>query len=94
MYDDLQTLENPALREYLKLDKSVQGMVVHRPSRRDAAYPLKEWDVITHIGDTPIDNQGMIKLGQGSAGELRLPGPAGRGERPAAADRRSRRQDP
>src|SRR5271169_3637333 len=62
MYDDLQTLENPALREYLKLDKTVEGMVVHRPYKTDASYPLKEWDVITHIGDTPIDNQGMIKL--------------------------------
>jgi S1-C subfamily serine protease len=61
-YDDLQTLENPALREYLKLDKSVEGMVVHRPDNTDAGYPLKEWDVITHIGDTPIDNQGMVKL--------------------------------
>ncbi len=62
MYDELQTLENPALREYLKLDKSVEGMIVHRPDRSDAAYPLKEWDVISRIGDTPIDNQGMIKL--------------------------------
>ncbi len=62
MYDDLQTLENPALREYLKIDKSVEGMVVHRPYQSDAAYPLKEWDVITHIGSIPIDNQGMVKL--------------------------------
>jgi S1-C subfamily serine protease len=62
MYDELQTLENPALREYLKLDKSVEGMVVHRPDKTDAAYPLKEWDVLTRVGDTPIDNQGMIKL--------------------------------
>ena len=62
IYDDLQTLENPALREYLKLDKSVEGMVVHRPDKSDAAYPLKEWDVITRIGDTPIDNQGMVKI--------------------------------
>jgi S1-C subfamily serine protease len=62
MYDDLQTLENPALREFLKLDKSIEGMVVHQPYKSDAAYPLKEWDVITHIGDVPIDNQGMIKL--------------------------------
>ena len=62
MYDELQTLENPVLREYLKLDKSVEGMVVHRPYKTDAAYPLKEWDVLTRIGDTPIDNQGMIKL--------------------------------
>jgi S1-C subfamily serine protease len=62
MYDDLQTLENPALREYLKLDKTVEGMVVHRPDKSDPSYPLKEWDVITHVGNTPIDNQGMIKL--------------------------------
>ncbi len=62
MHDDLQTLENPALREYLKLDKSVEGMVVHRPDKSDASYPLKEWDVLTRIGDTPIDNQGMVKI--------------------------------
>jgi hypothetical protein len=62
MYDDLQTLENPALREFLKLDKSVEGMVVHRPASADATYPLKEWDVISRIGDTPIDNQGMVKI--------------------------------
>jgi S1-C subfamily serine protease len=62
MYDDLQTLENPALRLFLKLDKSVEGMVVHRPDKTDASYPLKEWDVITRIGDTPIDNQGMVKI--------------------------------
>ncbi len=64
MYDDLQTLENPMLREFLKLDKSVQGMLVHHPDKTDASYPLKEWDVVTRIGDTPIDNQGMIKLDQ------------------------------
>jgi S1-C subfamily serine protease len=62
MYDDLQTLENPALRNYLKLDKSVEGMVVHRPAHSDAAYPLKEWDVVSRIGNAPIDNQGMVKI--------------------------------
>src|SRR6195256_4274797 len=62
MYDDLQTLENPALRDYLKLDKSVEGMVVHRPSSTDESYPLKEWDIVTRIGDARIDNQGMVKL--------------------------------
>jgi hypothetical protein len=51
------------LRQYLKLDKSVEGAVVHRPFRSDASYPLKEWDVITRIGDYPVDNQGMVKLG-------------------------------
>lgn len=62
MYDELQTLENPALRSYLKLDRSVTGMVVHRPFRSDATYPLKEWDVITRIGETPIDDQGMVSI--------------------------------
>jgi S1-C subfamily serine protease len=63
IYDDFQTLENPALRSFLKLDKSVEGMVVHRPYSSDANYPLKEWDVVTRIGDAPIDDEGMIKLG-------------------------------
>jgi len=63
MYDELQTLENPALRAFLKLDGSVQGVIVHQPLATAPSYPLKEWDVITRIADTPIDDQGMIKLG-------------------------------
>ena len=62
MYDDLQTLENPALRGFLKLDSSVRGMVVHRPDDGSPAYPLKQWDVITHIGDEPIDDEGMVSI--------------------------------
>jgi S1-C subfamily serine protease len=61
MHDELQTLENPALRAFLKLDKGVSGMVVHEPF--GARSPLKPWDVITHIGDTPVDDQGMVQLG-------------------------------
>lgn len=64
-YDEFQTLENPALRTFLKLDKAVQGMVVHKPSSSDANYPLKAWDVITKIGDTPVDDQGMITISDG-----------------------------
>jgi S1-C subfamily serine protease len=63
LYEDYQTLENTALRAYLKVDKAVQGIVVHEPFKDDAAYPLKKWDIITHIGDAPIDNEGMIRLG-------------------------------
>jgi S1-C subfamily serine protease len=63
MFDELQTLENPALRAFLKIDKSVEGIVVHRPDLSNPANPLKEWDVITKIAGTPIDDQGMIKLG-------------------------------
>lgn len=61
--DEFQTLENPTLRAFLKLDKSVKGLVVHRAADTDPAYPLKKWDVVTHINDTPIDEQGMVKLG-------------------------------
>src|SRR6185312_10367732 len=63
LFDEFQTLENPALRNFLKLDKSVQGLVVHKPADEDSAYTLEEWDVISKIGDTPIDDQGMIKVG-------------------------------
>lgn len=63
MFEDFQTLENPALRAYLKLDKSVEGIIVHRPFKSDAAYPLKEWDVVTHIAGTAVDDEGMIKFG-------------------------------
>lgn len=66
MFDTIQTLENPALRAALKLDKNVEGAVVLTPFSKDANYPLKEFDVITHIGDFPIDNQGMVKLNANS----------------------------
>ncbi len=62
-YDELQTLENPALRAFLKLDDSVRGAVVYRPFEGAGPSPLKQWDVITRIADTPIDDQGMIQVG-------------------------------
>ncbi len=65
MYDDLQTLENPALRPFLNIDKTVHGIIVNQPFSKDADYPLKKWDIITKIGDTPVDDQGMINLGDG-----------------------------
>jgi S1-C subfamily serine protease len=63
MFDELQTLENDALRAFLGLDKTVEGIVVHQVDSADPAYPLKEWDVITRIGETKVDDQGMIPLG-------------------------------
>ena len=62
MFDTLQTFENPALRPYLKLDKSVEGMIVTDDDGLDSGYPLRPWDVITKIGDTPIDNEGQVKV--------------------------------
>ena len=63
MYEELQTLENPALRPFLKIDKSVEGIIVHHPASSEESYPLKEWDVITKIADVPVDDQGMVKVG-------------------------------
>jgi S1-C subfamily serine protease len=63
-----QALENEALRARLGLVKSVRGIMVREPRRRDASYPLKEFDVVTAIGDKAIDNEGMVQV----ADNLRL----------------------
>jgi len=62
MFDDMQTMENPALRPFLKIDDSVKGMIINQPASDASDYPLKKWDVITRIGDTSVDDQGMVKL--------------------------------
>lgn len=62
-WDSLQTLHNPALRDYLNPGSSAEGVVVNHPDTPDSAYPLRAWDIISHIGDTPVDHEGMIKLG-------------------------------
>jgi S1-C subfamily serine protease len=62
MFDPLQTFENPALRPFLKAEKSVTGMIVTQVDTADETYPLKSWDIITRIGDTPVDNEGMVKI--------------------------------
>lgn len=62
-YEEWQTLESSAIRSFLKLGEDVRGIIIRRPFSDDASYPLKQWDVITNIGDTPIDDQGMVKIG-------------------------------
>ncbi len=62
MNDQLQTLENEALRQKLGFQKKSIGVVVHEPESADADYPLKKWDVITKIGDHEIDNVFMAKV--------------------------------
>jgi S1-C subfamily serine protease len=63
MAEELQTFENPALRPFLKLDNSVTGIIVRQPASAEASYPLKAWDIITKIGDTNIDDEGMVNIG-------------------------------
>jgi S1-C subfamily serine protease len=63
MHEPMQTLENDALRRFLRLDKSAQGMVVHAPNPAEPDKdPLKPFDLITRIGDHEIDNTGMVKI--------------------------------
>jgi len=62
IHESLQTLENDALRSYLKIDKKAQGMVVHSVDPSDPKDPLKPFDLISKIGDHAIDNVGMVKI--------------------------------
>ncbi len=68
LLDIMQTVENSALRARLGLDPSMGGLMVTQVSCDDDAYPLRKWDVVTHIGDQAIDRQGNISVGD----ELRL----------------------
>ena len=62
MNDQLQTLENDALRAKLGFQKKSVGVVVHEPDSKEPDYPLKKWDVITKIGDHDVDNVFMSKV--------------------------------
>jgi hypothetical protein len=61
-FDLIQTVENDALRQRLGLPKGVNGVMIAQPYRNDADYPLKEWDVVTRIGNTPIDSDGKVAI--------------------------------
>jgi S1-C subfamily serine protease len=66
MFDNLQTLENDALRKFLNFDKRGVGMVVHEPAEPDdSSYPLKKWDIITKVGDHEVDNTGLVRVKDG-----------------------------
>jgi hypothetical protein len=57
-----QRLENPALRNLLKLDARTKGVLVRPPEQRGPDYPLREFDVLTRIGTYPINNDGLVRL--------------------------------
>ncbi len=61
LWDYLEPTENEALRAKLGMDKET-GLLVSHPFRSTPDYPLKKWDVITRIGNEPIDNQGNVKI--------------------------------
>jgi S1-C subfamily serine protease len=62
VFDLIQTVENDALRRRLGLPKNINGVMVAQPYRNDPDYPLQEWDVITKIGDMPIDSDGKVAI--------------------------------
>ena len=61
--DSLQTVENPALREWLGLPKTTGGLMVSAIIAPQPDHPLQVGDVITKIGATSIDAKGFVKLG-------------------------------
>lgn len=63
LFDRTQTLENPALRAKLRVEKETSGVMVTEPAFNDPDYPLRRWDVLTAIGDFNIDNDGMVDIG-------------------------------
>jgi S1-C subfamily serine protease len=60
IYDRLQYIENAAIRAKLGLRRGVNGLLVREPDRDEPSYPLKRWDVITHISGYPIDADGKV----------------------------------
>lgn len=65
LHDLGQTAENPALRAFLKLPSDVTGIVIKKPYSVADDYPLRRWDVITHVGPHSIDNQGYVSVREG-----------------------------
>ncbi len=60
--DELQTLENDALRRKLKVGRGTRGVLVRAPHSSAASYPLRRGDVITRIGGYDLDNDGMVRV--------------------------------
>jgi S1-C subfamily serine protease len=63
LYDYFQTTENDALRGRLKLAGDVGGVMVSEVHRADpSSYPLRKWDVVTHIGPHALDREGNVRV--------------------------------
>ncbi len=62
LIDELQILENPALRGKFGIAEATKGVLVRKPFGRDGDSPLKAGDVISRIGEQPLDNAGMVRV--------------------------------
>lgn len=63
LWDEYQTTENDSLRAWLKLPKDVGGSMLAKRATDDENYPLREKDVVTHIGPHALDRSGNVRLG-------------------------------
>lgn len=62
LFGRFQTVENEALRQRLHLSAEQGGMMITEPDSDAEDFPLKEFDVITHVGEFELDRQGNIKI--------------------------------
>ncbi len=62
MLDEMQTVRNPALRKRLQLPADTGGVMIRKIFADREDYPLKVWDVITKIGDIPLDQEGNVQV--------------------------------
>lgn len=56
------TLENKALREYLRVPEKTTGVLVGQVHAWNADNPLKPGDIVTKIGSYDVDNTGMVHI--------------------------------
>ena len=62
MLDEMQTVRNPALRKRLQLPADTGGVMIRKIFADREDYPLQVWDVITKIGDIPLDQEGNVQV--------------------------------
>jgi S1-C subfamily serine protease len=58
-------LENQALRDRLGIPESTRGVLAQPGGPPVAGNPLREFDVVTRIGEHQIENDGMVRLPNG-----------------------------
>lgn len=62
LFQSVQPLQSPALRAFAKVPKAVTGVLISDPLPEPGT-PFKRWDVLTHVGDVPVDDEGMVRIG-------------------------------
>lgn len=63
LFQGVQPLQNASLRDFAKVPKGTTGVLVSDP-QPDPGNPFQRWDVLTHVGDVAIDDEGMVKVGE------------------------------